>query len=101
MKDISIDLQEIDFSQPDGTFTYREQTYHVKQYLEKYFFKKILCQNLDPLYSFIDLYPGEYVCEKGELPNTIAMFTGSIIENIQRCIQYEGVIFCFCFSFGN
>jgi hypothetical protein len=94
----AIDLQGIDFRQPDGTFDYKGQTYHIKQYLERYFFKSALHNSLDLLYSFIDGYYGKYICEKGELPETIDMFTGSLVDSVQRCVQYKEIIFCFSFG---
>lgn len=47
-----ITLNEINFSQPDDYFVFQEQTYRVKQYLKKYFFKYNSNQYPDFIYSF-------------------------------------------------
>lgn len=89
-------LQAIDFSQPNGEFSYQGQIYQVKQYLGKDFFKHNLAKNDEFIYSFEHLFPD--LEEKIYQPQHIKKATVQIdLEkevNTQRCIEYAGTIFC-------
>jgi hypothetical protein len=101
MNNRAIDLQEIDFSQPDGTFEYEGEIFDIKQYLDKYFFKYRFHESRNFIYAFRDSGSAKYICEEGQLPENFALWGGYLLlfDSIQRCVQYEGIIFCF--SFGN
>ena len=47
-----ISLHEIDFSQPDGEFIYKGQTYLVKQYANQYFFRNKKRTGCDFIFLF-------------------------------------------------
>lgn len=97
-----INLKSIDFSQPDGEFIYNKETYQLKSYLDRYFFRN---QNThsDFIYSF-NLF-GEntvkQICEQKHTSETIEQLFSENITLIQRCIQYENTIFCFAPGIGS
>lgn len=93
-------LQAIDFSQPDGEFSYQGQTYQVKQYLGKYFFKNKLDKSDEFIYSFVDLSPDleEKICQPRQAAKAKVRLNLERKASIQRCIEYAGTIFCFAFN---
>ncbi len=91
-------LHSIDFSQPDGEFLYKEQTYQFKQYLGKDFFRNKLFQTCSYVYSVKFFTPTDIfkAISTGEIEQGYQYQPSEKL--MQRCIQYENTIFCFGLS---
>jgi hypothetical protein len=89
-----INLQSIDFDQPDGEFTFKGQFYQVKQYSNVYFFRNKDYKGFEFVYSFRESNQAEDICQQNYSTQTSKEII-EYIESIRRCIQYENTIFCF------
>ncbi len=100
-----IKLHEIDFSQPDGEFIYKGQTYQIKKYSFYYFLRNKKHTNHEYIYTLN--YPNDYTYKRKNMNKTEysmdVIELGKIIENIQiladdviqRCVQYKKALFSF------
>lgn len=87
-------LDAIDFSQSDGSFSFRENNYHFKKYLDIYFFKNETDSSYNYIYS-LPIYSDYLIeqfrqCSQQEIEEFLQKGV-----NIYRCVQYNETIFRF------
>lgn len=91
-----MNLDEIDFSQPDGEFIYKGQTYQVKHYANTYFFKNKKHNGFEFIfYFFDDVEDTEYYFPEKSFAQIVEQIIQKEHSNIRRCIQYKEAIFSF------
>lgn len=93
-----INLHEIDFSQHNGEFIYKEETYQLKEYSNYYFFRNKKHVNHEFIYSF-DSH-GQYCLRKYSRPSPLDLAQTLLTQEnpdgwVQRCVQYKEELFSF------
>lgn len=89
-----ISLNAIDFSSPEGEFTFRRESYLLKQCVDSYFIRNKTHVGLEFTY-LLDHKLAESICQQEVSPQVIEELLEDNHNYIHRCVQYKEAIFGF------
>lgn len=90
-----ISLHEIDFSQPDGKFVYKGQTYQIKQYANQYFFRNKKHTDCEFIFLFYNHNLPKNISRKKLSQQQFEQKMQDKLYHIHRCLEYKKRLFSF------